>query len=126
MAAFIPLFVTLLAMGSIFALVMALRTIQANKRLSSVGTAMGRTTALRDVREIKLNQPWSERVLKPLLRRLYRMGRYLTPSRNIEQLQHNLIVAGLPGGLTVTDFLGLRFLAAAILRRRRISVLCDK
>ena len=32
------------------------------------------------------------------------MGRYLTPSSNIEQLQHNLIGQFVSGGLTVTDF----------------------
>jgi tight adherence protein C len=54
-------------------------------------------------------------VLKPILRQLYGMGRYLTPSKSIGQLQEKLIIAGMPGGLTVTDFLGLRFLAGAII-----------
>lgn len=109
-----PLLISLLAMACVFAVFMALRAVQARNQISSVGASLTRNTPP-DVRAMKLRQPWSERVLKPMLRRLYRMGRYLTPSRNINQLQQNLIVAGLPGGLTVTDFLGLRFLAAASL-----------
>ncbi len=55
-----------------------------------------------------------------MLRKLYRNGRYNALAQ-LEQLQHNLIVAGLPGGLTVTDFLGLRFLmkGAVFLRTGR-------
>ncbi len=109
-----PLFISLLAAACVFAVFMALRSMQTRNQVSAVGATLTRN-APPDVRAMKLRQPWSERVLKPLLRRLYRLGRYLTPSRNISQLQQNLIVAGLPGGLTVTDFLGLRFLAGASL-----------
>ncbi|MCC9078022.1 type II secretion system F family protein [Litorilinea aerophila] len=111
--------VAILASMSLFALFMGLRSWQASRTVPSVADflansmqAGGTPPALRD---LEMTRPWSERVLRPLLRRLYRLGRYLTPSRNIEELQRNLIRAGLPGGLTVTDFLGLRFLAGAIL-----------
>jgi tight adherence protein C len=49
-----------------------------------------------------------------MLQRLHRIGRAFTPSRNVDQLQQQLIIAGLPGGLSVTDFMGLRFLAGAL------------
>lgn len=105
--------IALMIMGSVLAALMAVRSWQASRKLSSVSAALGQGAAP-DLRQMELSQPWSERVLRPMLQRLYRMGRYLTPSRNIEQLQHTLIVAGMPAGLTVTDFLGLRFLAGAI------------
>jgi tight adherence protein C len=110
----ISLIVTLLVMGCIFFIIMALRTWQQRTQVSTVGASMARM-ATPDLRQMKLRQPFSERVLKPLLRQLYGMGRYLTPSTTIGQLQEKLIVAGLPGGMTVTDFLGLRFLAGATL-----------
>ncbi|MCC6455652.1 MAG: type II secretion system F family protein [Caldilineaceae bacterium] len=75
---------------------------------------MARSTAP-DMRQMKLRQPFSERVAKPILRQLYGMGRYLTPSTTISQIQQRLIIAGLPGGMTVTDFLGLRVLVGASL-----------
>ncbi|HXF64316.1 MAG TPA: type II secretion system F family protein [Caldilineaceae bacterium] len=106
-----PLLIPMLTAGCVLLIAVALRA-GARNRVSAAAVAMGRN-AVPDLRELKLRQPWSERVLKPLLRRLYRMGRYFTPSRAIAQLQENLVTAGLPGGLTVTDFLGLRFLAGA-------------
>jgi tight adherence protein C len=115
---FSPLVVTLLVMGCIFTIMMALRTAQQRAQISTVGASLTRgnnNNNLPDMRQVKLRQPFSERVLKPMLRQLYGMGRYLTPSASIGQLQQKLIVAGMPGGMTVTDFLGLRFLAAATL-----------
>ena len=108
-----PVLIALTIMGSVLAVLMALRSWQARNKLSSVSAALGQG-AVPDLRQVELSQPWSDRVLRPMLRRLYRMGRYLTPARNIKQLQHTLIVAGLPGNMTVTDFLGLRFLAGAL------------
>ena len=107
-----PLIITLLVMGCVFFITMALRTSQQRSQLSTVGTSMARTTAP-DLREMKLRQPFRERVVKPILRQLYGLGRRLTPSSSIGQLQEKLIIAGMPGGMTVTDFLGLRFLAGA-------------
>lgn len=111
-----PLVITLLVMGCIFTVAMALRALQQRTQISTVGAAMTRNAnGAPDIRQLKLRQPFSERVLKPMLRQLYGFGRYLTPSASVSQLQEKLIVAGLPGGMTVTDFLGLRFLAAATL-----------
>lgn len=112
-----PLVVTLLVMGCIFTITMALRTAQQRSQISAVGASLTRSNNnnIPDMRAVKLRQPFSERVLKPMLRQLYGMGRYLTPTTSISQLQQKLIIAGMPGGMTVTDFLGLRFLAAATL-----------
>jgi tight adherence protein C len=109
-----PLMISLLIMGFVFFVAMALRTLQQRTQISAVGASMARMTTP-DLREMKLRQPFSERVVKPVLRRLYSMGRYLTPSTTISQIQQRLIIAGLPGGITVTDFLGLRVLAGASL-----------
>jgi tight adherence protein C len=109
-----PLIITLLVMGCIFFVTMALRASQQRSQISTVGASMARTTAP-DLRQMKLQQSFSDRVVKPILRQLYGIGRRLTPSNSIGQLQERLIIAGLPGGMTVTDFLGLRFLTGACL-----------
>ena len=101
-------------MGSAFTLIMALRTMLRRQEMSAAGVASSRAV-VQDIRSMQLRQPFSERVIKPMLRGLYGMGRYFTPSKSIQDLQQNLIVAGLPGGLTVTDFLGLRALVGATL-----------
>jgi tight adherence protein C len=111
-----PLIITLLVMGCTFMIAMALRSLQQRSQISTVGATMVRGSHVPpDTRQLKLRQPFSERVLKPLLRQLYAFGRYLTPRASVAGLQEKLIVAGMPGGMTVTDFLGLRFLAGATL-----------
>jgi tight adherence protein C len=109
-----PLLIALLAAGSILFLVAALRAWRARNTLATVSTVLGQpSTRLPDERQMKMQRPASDRLLRPFLRKLYRTGRYLTPSNTVAELQQNLIVAGMPGGLTVTDFLGLRVLAGA-------------
>ncbi len=109
-----PALIALIVTAGVFAFVMGLRSLRARQQISMVGATLTRATPP-DLRQIELRAPFSERILKPMLRRLYRMGRYLTPASSIAQLQQKLIVAGMPGGLTVTDFLGLRFLAGTAL-----------
>ncbi|NOX64135.1 MAG: type II secretion system F family protein [Chloroflexi bacterium] len=55
-----------------------------------------------------------ERLLKPFFRRLQRIGERLTPAKNIERLQMQLVRANHPGGLSVADFLGLRVLVGIL------------
>lgn len=110
-----PALIALVVMAGVFALVMGLRSIRTRQQMSTVGASLSRMASAPDLRQIELRAPFSERIIKPMLRKLYRMGRYLTPAGSIGQLQQKLIVAGMPGGLTVTDFLGLRFLAGATL-----------
>lgn len=121
-----PLLITLLAMGCVFAVMMALRSFQQRSQISTVGASLSRGGAMPDMRQMTLRQPFSERVIKPMLRQLYGFGRYLTPSNSIAKLQEKLIVAGMPGGMTVTDFLGLRFLAAATLAGLFFALLVTK
>jgi tight adherence protein C len=58
---------------------------------------------------------FAERILAPALRSfLNRLGS-LTPNRNVETLTRRLDMAGRPFGLTVLNFLGLKFIAALLL-----------
>ncbi len=68
----------------------------------------------RRVEELELQAPFSQRVLAPLFQRVIRAAARLAPHRNVERLRHDLTVAGNPYGLTVTDFLGIRFLAGVL------------
>jgi len=64
--------------------------------------------------EIEFEQPFSERTLKPLLRRLATLLRSRTPDKTIEDIRRDLIVAGRPKNLTVNDFLGLKLAGAIV------------
>lgn len=110
---FVYLLIAVLVGLATFSLLVGLRRARQSRliawELLTTGVA---TTSMPKPRQLEALNPWTRRVLKPLLRRLYGVGRRLTPAHHMERLQQLLIVAGQPGGLTVTDFLGLRFLVA--------------
>ena len=63
---------------------------------------------------LELQASFTQRVLLPLLKRLlYRLGT-LSPAKNLNKLQRELIVAGSPYGLSPLDFVGLRILIAGL------------
>lgn len=64
--------------------------------------------AAQTIDEMELQQPFSERVLKPLAMRLVRLlARYL-PSKRIDQVHQRLQMAGSPGGLSAADWIGVK------------------
>ncbi len=58
---------------------------------------------------LELQAPFTQRVLRPLLRQFLRRLGALSPGRNLESLRRQLLVAGSPMGLGPLDFIGLRF-----------------
>lgn len=105
--------ISMLVMGGTATLVMGVRARRANRAFSTA--SMGISTAPPTMRDLEMDRSAGERLLRPLIRRAHRIGKILTPSRSIAEIQRNLIMAGNPGNLTVSDFLGLRFLAAVAL-----------
>jgi tight adherence protein C len=65
--------------------------------------------------EIELSQPFSERILRPILRGLARFVTRFTPAHTIAATAHNLELAGRPYNWGVTEFLGMRTGAALLL-----------
>ena len=108
------LLIGFMVMGAIMTAIMGIRSRYVNRALV-MSAVMNRGKVGPTFREIELAKPWRERVFKPMLNRLTGFGRLLTPARNLAQLQRDLIMAGLMGKFTVTDFLGLRFLVGATL-----------
>jgi len=64
--------------------------------------------------EMELAQPFSERVLLPLLENLAKFATRFTPQKTLEATQHRLDVAGNPNNLGAAQFLGLRILLALL------------
>ena len=108
---------TLLALGSVVSL-MALvvgwvyvsQPTVIQERLDKFGGRPQQT-----LEELELRQPFAERVLRPLLRSLSRVILSRTPQSTLEQIRHDLLVGGSPGGLDVRDFLGLKGMGAMLL-----------
>lgn len=65
--------------------------------------------------KLELEQPFSERVLKPLLKFFGRIMGSFTPAKSAERLRRNLQMAGNPNGLQPGDFQAMRLLAAVLL-----------
>ncbi len=64
--------------------------------------------------EIELSQPFTDRVLVPLVEGLAGLARRFTPQESLETIRHNLELAGNPYGWSAVQFMGLRVLAALL------------
>jgi tight adherence protein C len=65
--------------------------------------------------EIELSQPFTQRVLVPLMEGLAGLAKRFTPQESLENIRHNLELAGSPYGWSPVQFMGLRLLAAILL-----------
>ncbi len=65
--------------------------------------------------EIELSQPFSERVVMPILRRLGELSTRFTPQHVLEQTRKRLELAGNPGQIDASTFMILHFVAAAFM-----------
>jgi tight adherence protein C len=73
----------------------------------------GRTTPL-TLEEIELSQPFSQRVVRPMLVRLGNALNRLSPSKSRAAAERQLELAGRPYGWGATEFLGLRIFMAVV------------
>lgn len=62
--------------------------------------------------ELELEQPFQDRVVFPLLRRLSRLSRRFTPRSAMDGLRQELIEAGSPSGIGPTEYVGIRVATA--------------
>ncbi|MDH4207272.1 MAG: type II secretion system F family protein [Anaerolineae bacterium] len=85
-------------------------TVVMEERLGEFGTRSEVT-----LEDIELSEPFLDRVIKPLLRTVARALDRLTPRRSVENIQHNLDLAGNPRGWNPAEFAGLRLSAAVAL-----------
>jgi tight adherence protein C len=65
--------------------------------------------------EIELAQPFSERVVMPIMRRLGEVSTRFTPQNVLEQTRKRLELAGNPGRMDASTFMILHFVAAVVL-----------
>lgn len=108
------LLIALLTTASVLALLAGARVWRLQRTTTLPGMLDPQANASSKLREFELGRPWYERLLKPLVHSLRNVGRALTPSRNLQQLQRDLIMAGMSERWSVADFLGLRFLMGTI------------
>ena len=68
----------------------------------------------RSLAELEMSQPFSERVLVPLVRNTSTFFARFTPKQNIDEMKHKLDLAGNPNNWTASDYLGVRGLGVII------------
>lgn len=81
---------------------------QVSNRLIEYG---GRSMTLE---ELELSQPFSQRVIRPMLRAISDAVSRLSPNRNVAETRRRLEMAGRPFGWGPTEFIGVRGLAAVV------------
>lgn len=69
----------------------------------------------RTLEEMELEQPFADRVLKPLIAGITRALGKLTPAQGMEKVKHQLILAGNPYNMGTSEFMGARIMAMVIL-----------
>jgi len=74
--------------------------------------ALGQSVSLE---ELELSQPFSQRVLIPMLEALSKMAQRFTPQQTIEASRHKLELAGLAQKVKPAQFLGYRMAAGIVL-----------
>lgn len=62
--------------------------------------------------EIEMSQPFAERVLYPMIRKIGEMSSRFTPQNVLEQTRQRLELAGNPGHMDASTFLSLHFVTA--------------
>jgi len=110
----LPILIALGVGGSVIIIFVGLAS---RRRADVVEERLGEfgTRSVLSLEEIELSDPFSERVIKPMLKTIANAFARLTPRRNIESIQHNLDLAGNPYGWTPVEFTGLRLAAAVFL-----------
>jgi tight adherence protein C len=110
----LPLLVALGLGGSIIIIFVGL--LSRRRRVDVVQERLGEfgTREVITLEEIELAEPFSQRVIRPLARTIANAFSRLTPRRNLEDIQHQLDLAGNPYGWAPTEFIGVRLIATVI------------
>lgn len=102
----------LAVIGTVFTLTFGLRARMQSQTIDEdrLQLASSRLT----LEELELNRPFTERVARPAIASLLEYLGRLAPSRNLEQIQKKLELAGRPNGWTAVHFTGLRLASAVV------------
>jgi tight adherence protein C len=95
--------------GGILLLVVGLAAGSAVDPVQARLTQLGSVQA-RNLEELELQLPFSERTLRPLVGRLSRMGGRLGSASSTDVAEKRLAMAGNPGDLKVTEWMGVKML----------------
>jgi tight adherence protein C len=110
MILFVALIIALSVIFLFVGLAMAPQPSTVQSRLQTYGTVKPRSLT-----EIELGQPFSDRIVLPIVRAISAFISRFAPQRNVEELRRKLDMAGNPNNWTTSDFYGVRGLAAVVI-----------
>lgn len=105
----LPIIIAVCVGGGILLLIVGLASGSAVDPVQARLTQLGSVQA-RNLEELELQLPFSERTLRPLVGRLSRMGGRLGSASSTDVAEKRLAMAGNPGDLRVTDWMGVKIL----------------
>jgi tight adherence protein C len=105
----LPIIIAVCVGGGILLLVVGLASGSPVDPVQARLTQLGSVQA-RNLEELELQLPFSERTLRPLVGRLSRMGGRLGSASSTNVAEKRLAMAGNPGDLRVADWMGVKIL----------------
>src|SRR5918999_6344364 len=107
----LPLIIAIIAAAAVLLIVFGLAGSQPVDPVQARLTQLGSMQA-RNLEELELQAPFFDRTIRPLAQRLSGMVQRITSPKQPNRTERRLAMAGKPGGLTNTDFLGLKAVVA--------------
>src|SRR5512142_2464165 len=102
--------------GAIVLIVAGVRTVrnqdQFDPLMSRLEEATQRGDVVTSLEQIEMQQPFTQRVIVPLLQRIGELSSSLTPQKVLEDTTKKLEIAGNPGRIDAATFLASRFVVA--------------
>lgn len=86
---------------------------QEDPLMARLAEATQRGDVVTSLEQIEMQQPFTDRVILPLLRRMGELSTSFTPQRVLENTTRKLEIAGNPGRIDAPTFLASRFVVAA-------------
>lgn len=111
----LPFLMALLAAGGVLLIVWAMLGARSSDPVQARLTQLGTLEGVTSLEEIELQQPFMDRTMRPLMRRLSGIGTRLTSRDRVGRTEGRLAEAGYPYGLRTIDFMGLKVVAALII-----------
>ena len=110
MTILVPLLVALLSSSALLLLLFGILATRSDQQLRlriSDYLVSGQGLPV-DSREIELTEPFFQRVIAPIVRRMLNLMGWIWPRNRIAALERRLLLAGRPGQLTTSDFIGIK------------------
>jgi tight adherence protein C len=107
----LPLIIAVVAAAAVLLIVYGLAGSQPVDPVQARLTQLG-TMQARNLEEMELQAPFFDRTIRPLAQKLSGMVQKITSPKQTNRTERRLSMAGNPGGLSTTDFLGLKAVVA--------------